>query len=306
MILDFVNWTASPEIFTIPAFHVGPINIGPLSLRYYGLFFGLAFFVGYKIMEYVYKTEKLKVQEVDRLALHMIISIIVGARLGHVLFYEPELYLAHPIDILKIWEGGLASHGAAIGILIAMYMYTRKGPVRSYIWVLDRIIITVPIGGFFVRMGNLMNSEIYGKATTLPWGFRFHDKPGNELIPRHPSQIYEGIGYVLIFILLLNVYNRKHKQLRPGYLFGLFLILLFGLRFVVEFCKEVQVEWELEMISKIGMNQGQLLSIPFILVGIYLMVRSRKLKPEGPLGKHAVSPAENAEGHVESGEAIPE
>jgi|SRR6185437_3442206 len=264
----FVVWNVNPDIF----------HLGALTVRWYGLLFAMAFLVGYKIMEHVYKTEGIPVKDVDRLSLFMIFGVVIGARLGHVLFYQPDYYFAHPLDIFKIWEGGLASHGAAIGILIAMYIYSRKGPVRSYSWILDRIILTVPIGGFFVRMGNLMNSEIYGHVTSLPWGFKFvrdYDNAGlslSQIQPHHPTQIYEGLLYLALFVFLIILYNKKHAVLKPGILFGTFLILLFSIRFFVEFFKEVQVPFEVNLVAKYGLNMGQLLSIPFIIAGIIILV----------------------------------
>ncbi len=265
----FIVWNVNPDIF----------HLGALTVRWYGLLFAMAFLVGYKIMEHVYKTENIPVKDVDRLSLFMIFGVVIGARLGHVLFYQPDYYFAHPLDIFKIWEGGLASHGAAVGILIAMYIYSRKGPVRSYSWILDRIILTVPIGGFFVRMGNLMNSEIYGHATTLPWGFKFVRDSENmglslsQIQPHHPTQIYEGLLYLALFVFLIILYNKKHAVLKPGILFGTFLILLFSIRFFVEFFKEVQVPFEVDLVAKYGLNMGQLLSIPFIIAGIIILIR---------------------------------
>jgi len=272
----FVIWNVNPEIF----------HIGALSIRYYGLLFAMAFFVGYLIMENVYKTERVDVRDVDRLSLHMILGVVIGARLGHILFYQPAEYFADPIQILQIWKGGLASHGAAIGIIIAMYLYSRKGPVRSIIWILDRIILTVPIGGFFVRMGNLMNSEIYGHVTNLPWGFKFYpteyyEEYGVEKtrvitdgLYHHPTQIYEGLLYLALFFVLWGLYKKKHATLKPGTLFGVFLILLFGIRFFVEYFKEVQVGFEYDLLAKYGLNLGQLLSIPFMLLGAGLLIWS--------------------------------
>lgn len=266
----FIIWNVSPDIF----------HLGPITVRWYGILFAMAFLVGYKIMEHVYKTENIPVKDVDRLSLFMIFGVVIGARLGHVLFYQPDYYFAHPLEIFKIWEGGLASHGASIGILIAMYIYSRKGPVRSYSWILDRIILTVPIGGFFVRMGNLMNSEIYGHVTSLPWGFKYVKDSVNEGVPlamiqpHHPTQIYEGLLYLLLFIVLITWYNRKHASLKPGMLFGTFLICLFSIRFFVEFFKEVQVPFEIDLVAKYGLNMGQLLSIPFIIAGIIILIRA--------------------------------
>jgi phosphatidylglycerol---prolipoprotein diacylglyceryl transferase len=267
MILNFITWNVSPELF----------SIGPLTIRYYGLFFALAFAVGYKIMEYVYKKEGLPQTETDRISMYMIFGVVIGARLGHVLFYQPGYYFTHPLDILKIWEGGLASHGAAIGILIAIYLYSRSKIIPGYQWVLDRIILTVAIGGVFVRMGNLMNSEIYGHETNVPWAFIFVRDPDSGNLPRHPTQIYEAIGYLITFIILFSYYKRRGNTLRPGRLFGLFLILLFGTRFIVEFFKEKQVGFEQGLLDTFGLNMGQLLSVPFIIIGLFILVRSFRI-----------------------------
>jgi prolipoprotein diacylglyceryl transferase len=270
MVLDFIRWNVNPDIF----------SIGPVTVRYYGLLFAIAFVVGYKIMEYVYKREGYPSTEVDRISIYMIFGVVIGARLGHVFFYEWSSYKANPIEILEIWKGGLASHGAAIGILIAMFIYTRSGPIRSYMWILDRIILTVPIGGFFVRLGNLMNSEIYGHVTNLPWGFYFPRDSQFDNMPHHPTQIYEALGYLAIFLLLFWLYRKKNIGKKPGMMFGLFLVLLFGLRFVVEFFKEVQDDWEHYYVNHYGLNMGQMLSIPFILIGIFIMIRAFRLTPE--------------------------
>ncbi len=162
MILNYINWDVNPEIFTI----------GTFSIRWYGLLFALSFVLGYFIMKKIFQKEGLSVKLLDELSTYMIIATIVGARLGHCLFYEPEVYLSNPIEILYIWEGGLASHGAAIGILIALFLFSRKNK-KPYIWILDRIVIVVALAGFFIRMGNLMNSEIYGIPADVPWAFIF-------------------------------------------------------------------------------------------------------------------------------------
>jgi prolipoprotein diacylglyceryl transferase len=298
MIFNAITWDVSPDIF----------SIGPLTVRYYGLFFALAFVIGYKIMQYVYKREGLSEKELDRVSIYMIIAVVLGARLGQIFFYDRDYYFENPEEMIKIWKGGLASHGAATAIVIAMFIYSRNKIIPSYLWILDRIVLTVPIGGFFVRMGNLLNSEIYGHATTLPWGFRFvRDLDGGTqtatgcagevmkyskgirrglefegdlwFCPRHPTAIYEGIGYILTFIILFSIYRKRRERLKPGLLFGLFLVLLFGVRFVVEFFKEVQEQWELDYLDQYGLNQGQMLSIPFIVVGIFMMIRAYRLVP---------------------------
>lgn len=229
--------------------------------------FALGFILGYIIMGKIFKTEHIAPKVLDTLTTYMVIGTVIGARLGHCLFYEPGYYLSNPILILKIWEGGLASHGAAIGILLALFLFSRKVK-KPYLWILDRIVIVVALAGFCIRMGNLMNSEIYGTETTLPWGFIFARE--NEIVAKHPTQIYEGLLYLLIFFVLYYIYRKNTKDLKTGYIFGLFLILLFSVRFIIEFIKEPQVGFEASMI----LNMGQILSIPFILTGVFILIRA--------------------------------
>jgi len=259
MITAYIHWHVNPEIFPGTWFPV----------RWYGLLFAAAFFFGYLILLRIFKHEKLPVKLLDQLATYMVISTIVGARLGHVLFYEPAYYFSHPLQILEIWNGGLASHGAAVGILVGLYLFARKNNM-PYFWVLDRIVIVVALAGFFIRMGNLMNSEIFGKPTTLPWAFIFESFDN---IPRHPTQIYEGMSYLAIFAFLLWYYWHKDGKPKPGFLFGMFLILVFTVRFFIEFVKMPQVGFE----SNMTLNMGQLLSIPFVLAGLYIVLRKPKV-----------------------------
>jgi len=258
MLLNFIHWSVSPEVF--PGTW--------LPVRWYGLLFACAFFFGYLIMTKIFKHENLPIKLLDELATYMVIATVVGARLGHVLFYEPEVYFRNPIEILKIWNGGLASHGAAIGILAALWFFSHKNK-KPYYWVLDRIVIVVALAGFFIRMGNLMNSEIYGEPTTLPWGFIFTSADN---IPRHPTQIYEALSYLSIFVILYRHYWKTKGKPRPGFIFGLFLVLLFTVRFLVEFLKEPQVDFENTML----LNMGQLLSIPFIIIGFVIIFKKQE------------------------------
>jgi len=209
--------------------------------------------------------EKLPLQLRDVLLTYMFIGVVVGARLGHCLFYEPAYYLSHPIEILMIWQGGLASHGAAVGILIVLYIFSRRHNM-AYLWIMDRAVIIVALSGAFIRTGNLMNSEIIGRASDLPWAFIFTRLGEN--IPRHPTQIYEAICYLIIFISLLLYYYKKDGKPKEGIIFGIFLISLFTMRFVIEYFKEVQVDFE----NKLPLDLGQLLSIPFIIAGIIILV----------------------------------
>jgi prolipoprotein diacylglyceryl transferase len=222
----------------------------------------------------MFKNEGLSDLVLDRLTIYMAVGTIAGARLGHCLFYEPSYYLHNPLEILLIWHGGLASHGAAIGILIALGLFVRKEK-KGYFWVLDRIAVVVALSGFFIRMGNLMNSEIYGVETTVPWGFVF--LRNNEVAPKHPTQIYEGLVYLLIFFLLYRMYWKEKGKVYQGRLIGIFLILVFTARFFIEFLKENQVPFEATM----KLNMGQLLSIPFVLFGIAVLYWSQKNKKPG-------------------------
>ncbi|MFN3405724.1 MAG: prolipoprotein diacylglyceryl transferase [Cytophagaceae bacterium] len=353
--LNFVIWEASPDLF----------SIGPLTVRWYGLLFALGFLIGQQILIKIYKGEGKSEKHVETLTIYMVIATILGARLGHCLFYEPEVYLNDPLRILKIWEGGLASHGATAGILLAIYLYSRKQLDQSYLYVLDRIVIVIALAGCLIRLGNLMNSEIIGKPTDFKGGFIFtrsvsdhiysyqpliedisyefngkdstdvqgrklsgmnmsffisqpdvpakrveafiqeslrktlEDRPGEHHdhlvlpndyipftiqstpkgaavtlnvwgIPRHPAQLYESISSLLLFFFLMYLYSRKKSKTREGRLFGLFVVILFSLRFVYEFLKEPQVAFEQQM----TFNMGQLLSIPLIIVGIFILLRS--------------------------------
>jgi len=270
MLLNYITWDVSPEIFRIPD-HVW--LIGGFAVRWYGLLFALAFVVGYIIMQKIFRNEGLSNKMLDELSTYMIIFTIVGARLGHVFFYEPEYYLSHPLEILMIWKGGLASHGAAIGILVGLYFFSRKN-YKPFIWIMDRIGIVVALGGAFIRMGNLMNSEIFGDVTTLPWGFKFvrYYNPAFAADPRHPTQNYEALSYLALFFFLYRYYWKHKGQPRPGTLFGYFLIVLFTARFLIEFIKIPQVGFEQNM----ALDMGQWLSIPFILAGIALLIWSKK------------------------------
>jgi len=259
--LAYIHWSVDPEIF----------SIGPLSVRYYGLMWALAFYLGYVVFNNFVKREGLKEGFLDSLTMYMVIGTVVGARLGHCLFYEPAYYLSNPLEILKIWQGGLASHGAAIGILVALYLFARKHKVPM-IYVVDRVVITVALGGAFIRLGNLMNSEIYGVETSLPWGFIF--VRNNELFPKHPTQLYEALSYFVIFFLLYFFYRKQDGKTKTGFIFGVFLILLFAARFLIEYVKEPQVDFEKTM----ALNMGQWLSVPFILAGVFFIVYSF-LKP---------------------------
>ncbi len=287
--LAAVIWDQSPIL----------LELGSFQIRWYGLLFAGAFMLGYYFMASFFRREGIPQKELDRLSIYTILSVLIGARLGHVLFYQPDYYFAHPAEIIQVWKGGLASHGAAIAIVIGLALYMRKSTVPSFLWLMDRIVIPTAIGGAFVRLGNLMNSEIYGHPTGLPWGFKFVRDTDPEMlvdgmvVARHPTQIYEALGYVIIFVIVLSIYRRRGAATPRGLIFGLFLMLLFGVRFMVEFFKENQVEFE----NGLPLNLGQLLSIPFIIVGAVLFFRALKNGPPSPaeqLTHHEPAPPHTA------------
>lgn len=264
MIIDFIKWNADPKI----------VDLGGLEVRWYGLFFALTFFLGYTLMNKMFKKEGVKLEMLDKLTIYMFFGTLLGARLGHCLFYQPDYYLAHPIEILYVWEGGLASHGAMIGILIALFLFRYKNKM-SVLWLLDRIVIVTSLAAFFIRMGNLFNSEIIGTPSDAPWAFVF-TRVDN--IPRHPSQFYEALFYLLVFVFLTIFYRKISAQIKGGLFFGWFLILIFGFRFFVEFIKESQVAFE----DSMTLNMGQWLSIPAVLLGIGMIIYSQKRGVEKP------------------------
>jgi phosphatidylglycerol:prolipoprotein diacylglycerol transferase len=377
--LSYIIWNANPEIFTLPI----PFIDKELTLRWYGLFFALGFLITQQIMYYIFKKEGKPEKDVDTITIYMVVATIVGARLGHVLFYEPEKYLEHPLNILKVWEGGLASHGGAIGILFALWLYSRKKvnimssdgksvlkvdrrPNQNYLQTLDRIVIMCALVGCLIRFGNLMNSEIIGKPTESSYGVVFarnvtevlksdgsvksvqyskndslpangslqpikillefeknettnydtyhryiRGSVENELntnpyiqehviqtgpldykliqdetgtfygiintyaVPRHPGQLYESISCLLLFVLLFWIWSKHKLALPEGRLFGIFLIVCFGLRIVWELFKINQVDFE----DSMALNMGQILSIPLVLAGFYFLIRSYR-KPK--------------------------
>mgnify|MGYP002856847586 FL=1 len=269
--LNFITWTANPNLYE-----------GFVTVRWYGLMFAIGFLVGYEIVYRIFKHEGAPERWLAPLFFYVVIATVLGARLGHVFFYEWDHYSQHPGDILKIWEGGLASHGGTIGIIIAIFIFSWAVTKKSVLWTLDRLCIPIGFVGALIRIGNLMNHEIYGGPTDLPWGFCFirninQYMQGAEPVftqPCHPTQIYEALCYLLVFALCMWLYWRRNAEERPGFILGVFLIGIFASRFLIEFVKEVQVGWEESMRSSIGLDQGQMLSIPFIIAGVWLIVRA--------------------------------
>lgn len=267
LIFNYITWAPDPEIF----------SLGPLSVRYYGLFFALAFLLGYYIVDRMFKRENAPEEWLEKLFIYVMVATVIGARLGHVFFYGWDYYSQHPEDILKVWQGGLASHGGAIGILVAIWLFSKLVTKLPMLWTLDRLVISVALAAVFIRMGNLMNSEIVGSPTTMPWGFIFLKAHGleNPELPRHPSQIYEALCYLVTFVVLMYMYWRTNAAKRPGLIFGIFLVGIFATRFFVEFLKEDQEAFEATM----ALNMGQILSIPFMILASYLIYNALT-KPE--------------------------
>jgi phosphatidylglycerol:prolipoprotein diacylglycerol transferase len=263
-----IEWGPSPEIF----------SIGPLTIRWYGVFFATSFIIGYRIMEKIFKEEGFDVSKLDSLLLHIILGTTIGARLGHCLFYEPGEYLANPIRILYIWEGGLASHGGTIGNLIACWLFIRKNPEFNYLWLIDRLGYPIALAACFIRLGNVMNSEILGLPTNGNWGVIFKLR---DFVPRHPAQLYEALAYLLIFFLMRHLYWKTTARQYLGRMFGIFVCCVFGSRFLIEHFKENQVPFE----NLLPFNMGQLLSLPFIAVGIFLIIASKNKLYEAAVPK---------------------
>ena len=260
-----INWNPNPELFSLFGF----------PIRYYGLLWAVGIFLAYVIVHYQYRDKKISEKKFEPLFFYCFFGILIGARLGHCLFYQPEYFLSHPLEmILPIkflptggWKftgyEGLASHGGTLGLMIALWLYCRKTKMH-YMEVVDMIAVATPITACCIRLANLMNSEIIGKPTDMPWGFVFERV---DMIPRHPAQLYETIAYFLLFLVMMYLYKNYSKKLHHGFFFGLCLTAIFVFRFFVEFLKENQVDFE----NSMNFNMGQWLSIPFIIIGVYFM-----------------------------------
>jgi len=259
--LNYITWAADPVLFH-----------GFITIRWYSLAFMVGFLVGYEIVSRIFKHEGAPEKWLGILLMWVVAGTIIGARLGHVFFYEWDLYRLNPIKILYVWEGGLASHGGTIGIIIAVILFSIITTKRSPMWTFDRLVIPIALVGGLIRLGNLMNSEIFGHATTLPWGFMFvNSREWHELYEGqacHPTQIYEALCYFALFAVLMWMYWKKNAEERPGLIFGVFFIGIFVPRFLIEFIKNDQVAFEQGMM----LNMGQWLSIPFIIAGIVMVI----------------------------------
>lgn len=273
-ILNFITWNPGEVIFTLFG----------ISIRFYSLMFATGLALAYFVVKYLYKDQKISEKLFDPLFFYCFFGILIGARLGHCLFYEPDYFLAHPLEmILPVKftpEGmkftgyqGLASHGGTIGLMIALWLYVRKTKL-NFIRVLDNIAIATPIAACFIRLGNLMNSEIIGKVTDAPWAFIFVKE---DMVPRHPAQLYEAIAYLVIFLGGIYLYKRYKQKLHPGFFFGYCLTTIFIFRILVEFLKEPQVGFEENMMF----DMGQWLSVPFVILGIACMIGGKWLDKWG-------------------------
>jgi len=252
---DFMTWNIDPVA----------ISFLGLKVHWYGIFFALAIISGLHTMKVIYRKEKMPVEHLYDQLFNLLIGIILGARLANCLFYYPQYYWDNPLKIFAVWEGGLASHGGALGVLVVVFLYTKKYKI-SFLWLFDRLAISMAIFAFFVRLANFINSEILGIPTDLPWAVTFQRV---DMLPRHPVQLYEAFTFLGIFVLLVCIYNRS-KIIHKGSLLGLFLILTFIARFLLEFLKERQASY----VNELALSVGQLLSIPFIIVGVFLLVRA--------------------------------
>ena len=280
MIINYIHWDIDPEI----------INVFGISLRYYGILFVSGLLLCLYVLKGIFRNENIPLTHLEKLTIYGIIGILVGMRLGHCLFYEPSYYFSHPLEIIlpiqPTADGGykfsgfqgLASHGGTLGLIIALIIYAKKTK-ESLIKTIDLIAVVAPLAGCFIRLANLMNSEIIGYPTTVPWAFIFVRVDN---LPRHPAQLYEAISYLLIFGLMLYLYKTRREYLKNGFFFGLVITLIFVARFIIEFVKERQVSFE----NKMQFDMGQLLSIPFIVLGIgfiiYGLIKTKKINSAPP------------------------
>ncbi|MEK6547309.1 MAG: prolipoprotein diacylglyceryl transferase [Bacteroidota bacterium] len=271
MSIAFISWDPNPVIVELFGF----------PIRWYGFFFAMAFLAGFRVVNYMFKQEGRSTEQADQLLMYTMVATIVGARAGHYFFYEFPLLQADPLrfflQMITPPFSGLASHGAAIGLFVAFYLFARKNAGMSYLYITDRIVPVAALAGFFIRMGNLMNSEIIGKPTELPWGFKFlrdtefnpYGDP-NLVLARHPSQLYEALSCLLIFAVLMWFWKKKKQHTQEGLMTGGFMIVLFTLRFFYEFLKENQSAFE----NNLTLNMGQILSIPSVLFGVLVLLFS--------------------------------
>lgn len=264
----YITWTIDPICF----------NLFGLEIRWYGVLFAVGYLISYEIVKRIFKRDGAPGYWLDKLVIYTLTATLIGARLGHCFFYDPVYYISHPIEILYVWNGGLSSHGGLVGAVLGIMLFARKYTKISPLWSFDRFIVSVALIGAFLRIGNLMNHEIYGLPTALPFAFKFITNLDSWhageapifTLPCHPTAIYEAVSYFFIAFLLLIIYYKTNASNRPGMIMGVFLIAVFSIRFLIEFIKVNQVPFEDQMI----LNMGQILSIPCIVIGLYLFIRS--------------------------------
>ena len=252
--MEYITWDVSPMLF----------SWGPVTVRWYGLLFAAGFFLSFVVLSWMFRREGRPVEDLDDLFIYVFIAELAGARLGHCLFYDPAFYLSHPLEVLKVWNGGLASHGGYIGCLIAGYYFAKRKPGYSALWLLDRGAFPLAIGAVFIRIGNLFNSEIVGIETTVPWAFIFERV---DMLPRHPVQLYEALSYLIVSGVMLFGYLKWTNRMADGFLIGMFMFLMSVARFFLEFVKIRQASYGFES----ALSVGQWLSIPFLLAGLFLI-----------------------------------
>ena len=263
--LNFITWNVSPEIFN------------GLPVRWYGLFYAIGFLVGITAIERIFKREKTPEKWIEKVFMYIILAVIVGSRLGHCFFYEWDYYSQNLWEIPLIWKGGLASHGGAIAMVITVLLMSKYMTKQNWLWLGDRLFVGSAFCACMIRLGNLMNSEIYGHPTDLPFGFIFVRGIEHRGMPCHPTQLYEAGAYILLFAFLLWLYWKRDAGRYNGLLAGVGFAWVFTARFFIEYFKNVQANFEENMLSSIGLNMGQMLSIPFIILGIYLIIRALKI-----------------------------
>ncbi len=260
--MEHMIWNVNPNI----------LELGSIQLRWYGLLFVGSFFLGLMILNSIYKREKKDPAVLDNLLIYIMVGAVLGSRLVHCFFYEPDYYLSHPLEILAVWKGGLASHGGLAGVLIALYVFSKRYN-ESYTWLLSRITIPGALTAAFVRFGNLFNSEILGTPSDLPWAIIFQRV---DMIPRHPVQLYEAFAYLALFALLITIYRKVTPAFATKILPGTFLVILFTARFFIEYAKTRQAAYATDL----PFSTGQMLSVPFIIVGIIWIIWAFKTKEE--------------------------
>ena len=258
--VEHIVWSGSPEIF----------NLGFFSVRWYGALFALAFFLGLRILNWITSRDGIVPAGFDSMLSYVILGTVIGARLGHVFFYEPGIFLSDPVRILKVWEGGLASHGGVLGVIVSVSLWKRKHFDGSVLTLLDYLSVPSTMVGGMIRLGNFFNSEILGRPSDVPWAMVF--KRVDDM-PRHPAMLYESFSYFSIFFLMMWMLKKGvHRRFGNGFLTGMFFVSVFTARFLIEFVKEVQIPAE----SDLPIDLGQILSLPFIFLGLFLMARARK------------------------------